>query len=321
MLRPYLKSQIERARAYYQISLPAIYTIMATPVIVVIFYSIILIIPTTRAFATQSLDEYYPVEIITFIGMFLTGIYGLKLFRGARKVKEPAYIAVFYFLFAVGMLFIAMEEISWGQTFFRINTPLALKEINVQQELNFHNISGLQGRSEFFHVGFGFGGLLGIWLLIQKRYWKIGVPLILGPWFGLIAVIGAIDLIQDYVLFYQKLETLTILLAEVIEMLIGVGGFLYVWLNGRFLAFGKIRGIPVANHIRLDETDIWLQLADGRRLVIPLQWFPQLAQIPPQEMEKFQLIKGSTWIQWPDLNLEISVAQLISGVPGLEFFD
>ncbi len=316
-----LKSQIQRARAYYQISKPVVYSILLAPIVIIIFYTIYLTLPATRAAAIQSLDEYYPVEIITFVSMFLIGVYGINLGIGAIKRREPAYIAGFYILFALALLFIGLEEISWGQTFLRVDSPFKIEGRNVQGEFNFHNLSGLHGRSEILHVAFGVGGLVGIWLFARKILWKIAVPPILWTWFGLISVFSTLDLIQDYVYIYQKLNTYTNLLSEVIEMLIGVGGLLYVWLNFRLLAFGRIRGVPAAQSVRLDETDIWLKLEDGRRLVIPLAWFPQLAEMPYQEMGKFQLTKDNTWIRWPDIDLEVSVAQLVSGVPGLEYFD
>ena len=104
-----LKSQIQRARAYYQISKPVVYSILLAPIVIIIFYTIYLTLPATRAAAIQSLDEYYPVEIITFVSMFLIGVYGINLGIGAIKRREPAYIAGFYILFALALRFIGLE--------------------------------------------------------------------------------------------------------------------------------------------------------------------------------------------------------------------
>ncbi len=47
--------------------------------------------------------------------------------------------------FALLFLFVAGEEISWGQRALGISTPAALAEINVQQETSLHNIEGIHG--------------------------------------------------------------------------------------------------------------------------------------------------------------------------------
>ena len=48
----------------------------------------------------------------------------------------------------LGLLFfvVAGEEISWGQRIFGIATPDTLQSINVQHELNLHNISGVHDK-------------------------------------------------------------------------------------------------------------------------------------------------------------------------------
>lgn len=51
---------------------------------------------------------------------------------------------IFFLLLAVGIFFLAGEEISWGQRIFNIQTPEALSQINIQKELNIHNL-------KFFH--------------------------------------------------------------------------------------------------------------------------------------------------------------------------
>ncbi len=40
---------------------------------------------------------------------------------------------------ALGSLYIAGEEMSWGQHFFHWNTPEYWAEVNRQQETNLHN--------------------------------------------------------------------------------------------------------------------------------------------------------------------------------------
>lgn len=46
---------------------------------------------------------------------------------------------------ALGMFFIAGEEISWGQRILGLSTPASFEESNVQGELNLHNLEGIHG--------------------------------------------------------------------------------------------------------------------------------------------------------------------------------
>ena len=50
---------------------------------------------------------------------------------------------VFMLGYALLFLVVGGEEISWGQRIIGIQTPEALKELNVQKETNLHNIDGI----------------------------------------------------------------------------------------------------------------------------------------------------------------------------------
>ena len=65
-------------------------------------------------------------------------------FRRLTRTKVALLFRVSAFLFFV----LAMEEISWGQRLLLIQTPEALSSVNVQKELNLHNIEGVMGTNE-----------------------------------------------------------------------------------------------------------------------------------------------------------------------------
>jgi hypothetical protein len=56
---------------------------------------------------------------------------------GLRNNWFIGYFVLFFF--------IAGEEVSWGQRLLNIGVPEALAQINVQKELNLHNISVIHG--------------------------------------------------------------------------------------------------------------------------------------------------------------------------------
>jgi hypothetical protein len=48
-------------------------------------------------------------------------------------------------VFAIGLLFCAGEEISWGQRIFGFATPSGLEGANIQREANLHNVENIHG--------------------------------------------------------------------------------------------------------------------------------------------------------------------------------
>lgn len=55
---------------------------------------------------------------------------------------------VFFLLLGIAMLFVAMEEISWGQRIIRFPTPEAIRSLNLQEEFNIHNLWLFHGKTE-----------------------------------------------------------------------------------------------------------------------------------------------------------------------------
>ena len=71
---------------------------------------------------------------------------------------------------------------------------------------------------------------------------------------------------------------------------------------------------PVATQVRFDADVMWLELADGRQLGVPLAYFPRLLRASPTERNKFTISGGGTGIHWDELDEDISVPALLMGV-------
>lgn len=56
-----------------------------------------------------------------------------------------------------------------------------------------------------------------------------------------------------------------------------------------------------------------VELADGRTIGAPLAWYPRLAHGTRKERRCWRLIAGGRGIHWPDLDEDISVANLLAG--------
>jgi hypothetical protein len=69
-----------------------------------------------------------------------------------------------------------------------------------------------------------------------------------------------------------------------------------------------------AIHIWFDEDNLWLNLADGRQLSVPLVYFPRLHKATRQQRENVEISGGGTGLHWDEIDEDISVPNLLVGV-------
>lgn len=70
-----------------------------------------------------------------------------------------------------------------------------------------------------------------------------------------------------------------------------------------------------AAKVWFDKNSVWVSLQDGRQLSIPLSYFPRLLKATPKQRRKYELSGGGLGIHWDELDEDISVPGLLSGVP------
>ena len=192
-------SGLRKSEQAYRISSSAAKVIAFAPFVIVFFSLLFWKVPITRSLTRWMLSENHPVELLTFMSLFSAGIMGWKLAWRARNNERGILVVGFYTLFSAGLLLVAMEEISWGQSLFGFEPPSAIKAINKQGELNLHNIPAFHAPFEFLRVAFGLGGLFGVWLSSRRHTRDIGAPAILSSWFVLVAILAALDLRNIYI--------------------------------------------------------------------------------------------------------------------------
>ena len=106
-------------------------------------------------------------EWIQFASYSFAGVVGISTWRLLRESglkKESMLIA----LFIIGCLFMALEEISYGQWIFGWESPAFFQEINAQKETNLHNMTFMNTHALFMIVGF-FGSVAWVYKHISKR--------------------------------------------------------------------------------------------------------------------------------------------------------
>ena len=70
-----------------------------------------------------------------------------------------------------------------------------------------------------------------------------------------------------------------------------------------------------AKSVRFDENNMWVDLADGRTLAVPLAWFPLLLHASPEQRATVEI--SAKGLHWEALNEDISVAGLLAGMGDL----
>lgn len=64
-----------------------------------------------------------------------------------------------------------------------------------------------------------------------------------------------------------------------------------------------------------DDENLWVRLGDGRRLSVPLWFYPRLMHASPVQRANFRLIGDGVGIHWPDVDEDLSVEGLLNGAP------
>lgn len=75
--------------------------------------------------------------------LILSTLVLFSLFFKENYFNLNFFYRIIFFVYLIGLIYYFLEEISWGQHYFKWQTPLFFSEINKQNETNFHNISNI----------------------------------------------------------------------------------------------------------------------------------------------------------------------------------
>ena len=70
---------------------------------------------------------------------------------------------------------------------------------------------------------------------------------------------------------------------------------------------------PLATNVELTDHELVVDLADGRRISVPLAWFSRLVEASEESRQNWQLLGQGDGIHWPDADEDLSVAGLLAG--------
>jgi tetratricopeptide (TPR) repeat protein len=154
------------------------------------------------------------VEYGTFVLCFWAGLLVFASMKTDQSLRRLGYI-----LFCLALMFVAMEEISWGQRLLGIKTPHIIAQHNYQSEISIHNIS-------FFPSQFLISLAILIWAGVIPQLLRIRWANSLINQFGVPVV--SLNILPYFIFgFIVKNFNLVIKHEELGELIFGLGFYIY----------------------------------------------------------------------------------------------
>ena len=72
---------------------------------------------------------------------------------------------------------------------------------------------------------------------------------------------------------------------------------------------------PRAHRVQIEADELLVELVDGRRVSVPLTWFPRLLHATPEQRQKWELLGDGEGIHWLEIDEDLSVVGLLRGTP------
>jgi hypothetical protein len=69
----------------------------------------------------------------------------------------------------------------------------------------------------------------------------------------------------------------------------------------------------LARSVEFTDDDLIVSLVDGRKVIVPLIWFPRLSKATRNQLENYELLGDGEGIHWPELDEDLSVSGLLHG--------
>ena len=70
---------------------------------------------------------------------------------------------------------------------------------------------------------------------------------------------------------------------------------------------------PLAQNVEFTVDDMIVSLVDGRKVIVPLVWFPRLSEASESQLMNYELLGDGEGIHWPEIDEDLSVAGLLRG--------
>lgn len=147
-----------------------------------LFFAFVVSLFPRDVFAKLSKEDRL-IENVQFFVLLFGAFWAFKFARILFNKKNHVN-AIIFFIVTIAFIFVAGDEISWGQRIFHIETPHTVALINDQKETTVHNLHFFSGLVRTLYILIGFYGAIA-WILqaffnqLKKEPFKYYIP----PWF------------------------------------------------------------------------------------------------------------------------------------------
>ena len=70
----------------------------------------------------------------------------------------------------------------------------------------------------------------------------------------------------------------------------------------------------LAKAVSFDVSNMWVDFVDGRKLGVPLAYFPRLLNATSEQREHYEISGGGSGLHWDEIDEDISVENLLLGI-------
>ena len=70
----------------------------------------------------------------------------------------------------------------------------------------------------------------------------------------------------------------------------------------------------LAKAVSFDASTMWVDFTDGRKLGVPMAYFPRLLKAQPEQRLRYEISVGGSGLHWDELDEDISVENLLLGI-------
>ncbi len=71
---------------------------------------------------------------------------------------------------------------------------------------------------------------------------------------------------------------------------------------------------PLASRLTFEDGEMCVELKDGRKLIVPLAYFPRLLNATDKQRQDYTISGGGTGLHWEKIDEDISVKSLMMGI-------
>ncbi len=113
----------------------------------------------------QTVQEDTFIEYLQILFYFLAAILTFASAKFFTKLNLTL-LCILYIILGIGLLFVSIEEFSWGQRIFGIQNPTYFEHNNFQKELSIHNLNAIQPLLHIIYILVGAFGSLA-WIITK----------------------------------------------------------------------------------------------------------------------------------------------------------